>query len=111
MWFPVVYIIVASLFILCFLFKKLRTFVAIILVSSILFACTLTLHGALAEALIRKVEGTIIRVAPEYCGYPMLIVTVESIDGEIYTYYAEDEIDVTGIITLVLFGDEVIDVI
>jgi small-conductance mechanosensitive channel len=80
-------------------------FVAIILTG-------LVIAPTVAETQFREVQGYILKVAPEYFdNYPVLVVTVETVEGEVYLYYAEDEIDVQGVVTLLLFGNEVIDVI
>lgn len=58
------------------------------------------------EATVAR--SIITHVAPSFLdNYPILIVTVETFDGEVYTYYAEEEVDTTGIITLVLVDNEV----
>ena len=78
-------------------------FVALLLVG-------LVVAPTVAEEL-REDKGYITRVAPEmFDGYPVLVVTVETFSGEVYTYYAEEEINVQGEITLLLFGEEVVDV-
>lgn len=70
----------------------------------------LVIAPSVAEETTVEVQGYITRVAPEFFdNYPCLIVTVKTFNGEVYTYYSEEEIDVQGIVTLVLFGDEVID--
>ena len=79
-------------------------FVAIILIG-------LVVAPTVAETQFKEVKGYIVKVAPEYIdNYPVLIVTVETVEGEVYTYYSEDEIDTTGVVRLFLFGDEVVDV-
>ena len=89
--------------------KRFRKLTIIVVAAAILFAAVLTLHGA-ARAEDLK-QGVITRVAPEiFNDYPILVVTVETFDGEVYTYFAEEEIDVQGVVALVLFGEEVIDV-
>lgn len=109
--FFIIYIIVASIIVGLFLSKRVRKYFTIIVIGATIFALILTLHGAAkSEELFTTVEGTITRVAPEYIEYPALIVTVETFDGNVYTYYAEEEIDINGTVTLLLFLDEVIDV-
>ena len=79
-------------------------FVTIILIG-------LVVCPSVAEEICTEKEGVITRVAPEtFNGYPILVVTVETSDGEVYTYYAEEEIDIQGTVTLMLFGEEVVDV-
>ena len=103
-------IIVSILGVVIYIFIKhpeiliMAIFVAIILVG--LAVCP----SVAEEAFIEK-EGVITRVAPElFNNYPILIVTVETFDGEEYTYYTEEEIDVQGVVTLLLFENEVINV-
>lgn len=105
----IVYVLIIALICALIASRKFRKLVAIVIIASLLFAAVLTLHGA-ARAEDLK-QGIITRVAPEiFNDYPILIVTVETFDGEVYTYFAEEEIDVQGIIILVLFGEEVVDV-
>ena len=95
--------------------KKFRCFVAAVILFALLVfgACALQ-NAARAECEVTKefkVGGFITKVAPEYFnGYPVLIVTVECFDGNIYTYYSEDKIDTEGIVILTLFEDEVLNV-
>ena len=71
----------------------------------------LVIAPTVAEEVTTKVEGVITNVAPIFAdGYPQLVVTVTTFDGEEYEYYAKGKIDVTGIVTLVLCRDEVVDV-
>jgi ABC-type uncharacterized transport system permease subunit len=90
--------------------KEPKVFVITLFVAIVLVG--LVVAPTVAETQFREVQGYIVKVAPEYFdNYPVLVVTVETFDGEVYLYYAEDEIDVQGVVTLFLFGDEVIDVI
>ena len=90
--------------------KEPKVFVITLFVAIILTG--LIIAPTVAETQFKEVQGYIVRVAPEYFdNYPVLVVTVETVKGEVYLYYAEDEIDVQGIVTLLLFRDEVIDVI
>lgn len=103
-------IIIAALF--CFIYicvKYPKFLVMVIFVATILIGIVVCPSVA-EEAFIEK-EGVITRVAPElFNNYPILVVTVETFDGNVYTYYSEDEIDTEGIVTLTLFGDEVLNV-
>lgn len=111
------------------IFSLLQAIVAVAIISALVYLfikrpmvliCTLAvaivLGGliivpSIAEEAIVEVNGYIIHVAPEFFnGYPVLVVTVETFEGEVYTYFSEEEIDTTGIVTLLLFGEEVIDV-
>lgn len=105
----IIYLIIIGIIMGVVLNKKFREVLAAVLIAAVLFAFVLTLHGvARAEDVV---EGVITRVAPEvFNGYPILVVTVETFEGEIYTYYSEDEIDTEGIVILTLFGDEVLNV-
>lgn len=79
-------------------------FVAIILIG-------IVVCPSVAEEAFTEKEGVITRVAPElFNNYPILIVTIETFDGNVYTYYSEDKIDTEGIVILTLFGEEVVDV-
>lgn len=105
----IIYLIVIGIIMGVILSRKFRETVAIVLVAAILFAAVLTIHGIARAEDIK--EGVITKVAPElFNGYPILIVTVETSDGQVYTYYSENEIDTEGIVILILFGDKVIDV-
>ena len=88
--------------------KKPMVFICTVAVALVITG--LAIAPSVAEEATVEIQGAITRVAPEvFDGHPCLIVTVETFDGEVYTYYSEEEIDVQGIVTLVLFGDEVID--
>ena len=107
----IIYLIIVGIIMGVILSKKFREVLAVVLVAAVLFAFVLTLHGAARAEDVDVVEGIITRVAPGFFdGYPVIIVTVETFDGEIYTYYSEDEIDVQGIVVLTLFGEEVLNV-
>lgn len=89
--------------------KKPMVFICTIAVALILTG--IVVAPSVAEEATIEVHGCITRVAPEFCdNYPYLIVTVETFNGELYMYYSEEEIDIQGVVTLVLFGDKVIDV-
>jgi CHASE2 domain-containing sensor protein len=105
----IIYLVIVGIIIGVILSKKFREVLAIVLVAAVLFAFVLTLHGAARAENV--VEGVITRVAPEFFNdYPILVVTVETFDGEVYTYYSEDEIDVQGIVVLTIFEEEVLNV-
>ena len=88
--------------------KKPMVFIYTIAVAIVLTG--LVVAPSVAEEVTTEAQGVITRVSPKFFdNYPRLIITVETFDGEVYTYYSEEEIDTQGIVTLVLFGDEVID--
>lgn len=90
--------------------KKFRSFIIAVILCAMLIYGAFAMQNAVAEDFI-TIEGTIIRVAPGFIdNHPMLIVTVETINGEVYTYFSEEEIDVQGTVLITLFNDEVINV-
>ena len=102
-------ILVAFLIGVIWFFAKFpKLFVIVLFVTIILVG--LVIAPTVAEGLA-ETQGVITRVTPElFDGYPVIIVTVETVNGEVYTYFAEDEINVQGAVTLLLFGEEVVDV-
>lgn len=105
----IVYLIIIGIIMGVILSRKFREVLAVVLITAVLFAAVLTLHGAARAEELK--EGVIVKVAPEiFNNYPVLVVTVETFDGEIYTYYSEEEIDTEGIVLLTLFGKEVLNV-
>lgn len=105
----VIYISIIAIIAAFILSRKFRCFfVAVILFALIVFGACALQNAAKADEIK---HGIITRVAPElFNSYPVLVITVETFDGQIYTYYSEEEIDVQGTVILTLFGDEVLDV-
>lgn len=103
-------IVVAALFFVTYICVKYpKVFVIGIFVAIILVGLVIAPTVAESKEIV-VVRGVITKVAPVFVNHELLLVTVETFNGEIYTYYAEGEIDVVGVIELTIFEDEIINV-
>lgn len=106
--FPIAYFTLIMIIGGAIMSKKFRSFIlAVIFTAVFIFFLCAAQNAARAEIT----NGYITRVAPEIInGYPVLIITVETIEGEVYTYFSETEIDTIGEVDIEVVDNKVVNV-
>ena len=88
--------------------RRFRSFILAVVFMAVFVFCLCAAQNA-ARAEITN--GYITRVAPDIVdNHPVLIVTIETVEGEVYTYFSETEIDTIGEVDIEMVDGKVINV-